>query len=77
MLRVAFLFVVLYTMISWSNRQHMAAWAGDVVSYLCKNKANVDSPLAVDDIGAINFASQKGNLELVRSVGISGEVHHS
>ncbi|CAN7132415.1 unnamed protein product [Brassica rapa subsp. narinosa] len=55
----------------------MAAWAGDVVSYLCKNKANVDSPLAVDDIGAINFASQKGNLELVRSVGISGEVHHS
>lgn len=41
MLRVAFLFVVLYTMISWSNRQHMAAWAGDVVSYLCKNKANV------------------------------------
>nr|VDC99259.1 unnamed protein product [Brassica oleracea] len=47
---------------------HLAAWAGDVVSYLCKNKADVDVA-AVDDMGAIHFASQKGHLEVVRSVG--------
>ncbi|KAF2614005.1 hypothetical protein F2Q70_00013140 [Brassica cretica] len=72
----SFLFVVLNTTISLSNRLHLAAWAGDVVSYLCKNKADVDVA-AVDDMGAIHFASQKGHLEVVRSVGVSGEVHHS
>ncbi|CAN8325219.1 unnamed protein product [Cochlearia groenlandica] len=54
---------------------HLAAWAGhnDVVSYLCKNKADVGAA-AVDDMGAIHFASQKGHLEVVRtllSVGVS------
>ncbi|WZZ46553.1 hypothetical protein YC2023_042812 [Brassica napus] len=68
MLCIAFLFVVLNTTISLSNRLHLAAWAGDVVSYLCKNKADVDVA-AVDDMGAIHFASQKGHLEVVRSVG--------
>ncbi|KAF2583209.1 hypothetical protein F2Q68_00006221 [Brassica cretica] len=76
MLCIAFPFVVLNTTISLSNRLHLAAWAGDVVSYLCKNKADVDVA-AVDDMGTIHFASQKGHLEVVRSVGVSGEVHHS
>ncbi|XP_009132535.1 serine/threonine-protein phosphatase 6 regulatory ankyrin repeat subunit A [Brassica rapa] len=54
---------------------HLAAWAGhnEVVSYLCKNKADVGAA-AVDDMGAIHFASQKGHLEVVRtllSVGVS------
>lgn len=61
--------------ISWRNRLHLAAWAGhnEVVSYLCKNKADVGAA-AVDDMGAIHFASQKGHLEVVRtllSVGVS------
>ncbi|CDY61678.1 BnaC01g40950D [Brassica napus] len=48
---------------------HLAAWAGhsEVVSYLCKNKADVGAA-AVDDMGAIHFASQKGHLEVVRTL---------
>ncbi|KAF5938811.1 hypothetical protein HYC85_023070 [Camellia sinensis] len=54
---------------------HLAAWSGQaqVVSYLCKNKADVGAA-AMDDMGAIHFASQKGHLEVVRilvSCGIS------
>jgi ankyrin repeat protein len=37
------------------------------VSYLCKNKADVGAA-AVDDMGAIHFASQKGHLEIVRTL---------
>lgn len=43
------------------------------MSYLCKNKADVGAA-AVDDMGAIHFACQKGHLEVVRtllSVGVS------
>ncbi|KAG7542265.1 Ankyrin repeat [Arabidopsis thaliana x Arabidopsis arenosa] len=48
---------------------HLAAWAGhnEVVSYLCKNKADVGAA-AGDDMGAIHFASQKGHLEVVRTL---------
>ncbi|CAH2078557.1 unnamed protein product [Thlaspi arvense] len=48
---------------------HLAAWAGqnEVVSYLCKNKADVGAA-AVDDMGAIHFACQKGHLEVVRTL---------
>ncbi|XP_028123913.1 uncharacterized protein LOC114320998 [Camellia sinensis] len=54
---------------------HLAAWSGQaqVVSYLCKKKADVGAA-AMDDMGAIHFASQKGHLEVVRilvSCGIS------
>ncbi|CAH8345514.1 unnamed protein product [Eruca vesicaria subsp. sativa] len=54
---------------------HLAAWAGhnEIVSYLCKNKADAGAA-AVDDMGAIHFASQKGHVEVVRtliSVGVS------
>ncbi|EFH44210.1 hypothetical protein ARALYDRAFT_329621 [Arabidopsis lyrata subsp. lyrata] len=62
-------FFVLNIMISWGNRLHLAAWAGhnEVVSYLCKNKADVGAA-AGDDMGAIHFASQKGHLEVVRTL---------
>ncbi|KAJ8774286.1 hypothetical protein K2173_009717 [Erythroxylum novogranatense] len=48
---------------------HLAAWAGhaQVVSYLCKEKADVGAA-AMDDMGAIHFASQKGHLEVVRTL---------
>ncbi|OAY72889.1 Ankyrin-2 [Ananas comosus] len=54
---------------------HLAAWAGqtEVVSYLCKHKADVGAA-AMDDTGAIHFASQKGHTEVVRvllSAGVS------
>lgn len=50
-------------------RLHLAAWAGhtEVVSYLCKQKADVGAA-AMDDMGAIHFASQKGHLEVVRAL---------
>jgi ankyrin repeat protein len=46
---------------------HLAAWAGntEVVSYLCKNKADIGAA-AIDDMGAIHFAAQKGHLEVIR-----------
>ncbi|CAI0461175.1 unnamed protein product [Linum tenue] len=52
---------------------HLAAWAGhaQVVSYLCKHKADVGAA-AMDDMGAIHFAAQKGHLEAVRSLVQSG-----
>lgn len=52
---------------------HLAAWSGqtDVVSYLCKNKADVNAA-AMDDMGAIHFAAQKGHLEVVRTLLLSG-----
>ncbi|KAJ0111085.1 hypothetical protein Patl1_02654 [Pistacia atlantica] len=48
---------------------HLAAWSGhtEVVSYLCKQKADVGAA-AMDDMGAIHFASQKGHLEVVRAL---------
>ncbi|KAJ0970895.1 hypothetical protein J5N97_018854 [Dioscorea zingiberensis] len=54
---------------------HLAAWSGqaEVVSYLCKHKADVGAA-AMDDTGAIHFAAQKGHLEVVRillSFGVS------
>lgn len=54
-------------------RLHLAAWSGqtEVVSYLCKNKADVGAA-AMDDTGAIHFASQKGHLEVVRTLLSSG-----
>lgn len=42
-----------------------------MVSYLCKNKADV-SAAAMDDMGAIHFAAQKGHLEVVRTLLLSG-----
>ncbi|KAK5835038.1 uncharacterized protein LOC108457770 [Gossypium arboreum] len=52
---------------------HLAAWAGQaqVVSYLCKHKADVGAA-AMDDMGAIHFAAQKGHLEVVRTLLSSG-----
>ncbi|KAG9452847.1 hypothetical protein H6P81_005751 [Aristolochia fimbriata] len=52
---------------------HLAAWAGqaEVVSFLCKNKADVGAA-AMDDMGAIHFASQKGHVEVVRILVQSG-----
>ncbi|GFZ17166.1 ankyrin repeat family protein [Actinidia rufa] len=47
---------------------HLAAWSGHalVVNYLCKNKADVGAA-AMDDMGAIHFAAQKGShLELAK-----------
>ncbi|KAK6238285.1 hypothetical protein QUC31_003754 [Theobroma cacao] len=54
---------------------HLAAWSGQaqVVSYLCKQKADVGAA-AMDDMGAIHFAAQKGHIEIVRtllSLGVS------
>ncbi|CAN0897447.1 Putative ankyrin repeat protein RF_0381 [Linum grandiflorum] len=48
---------------------HLAAWAGheQVVSYLCKQKADVGAA-AMDNMGAIHFAAQKGHLEAVRAL---------
>ncbi|KAL3500113.1 hypothetical protein ACH5RR_039206 [Cinchona calisaya] len=45
---------------------HLAAWSGQtkVVEYLC-NKADVGAA-AMDDMGAIHFAAQKGHTEVVR-----------
>lgn len=52
---------------------HLAAWAGheQVVSYLCKHKADVRAA-AVDDMGAIHFAAQRGHSEVVRILLTSG-----
>ncbi|KAK3189120.1 hypothetical protein Dsin_028681 [Dipteronia sinensis] len=52
---------------------HLAAWSGqtEVVSYLCKQKADVGAA-AMDDMGAIHFASQKGHIEVVRVLISSG-----
>ncbi|MCL7032403.1 hypothetical protein MKW94_026347 [Papaver nudicaule] len=52
---------------------HLAAWSGhnEVVSYLCKNKADARAA-AMDDMGAIHFAAQKGHLEVVRTLLSSG-----
>ncbi|KAJ4958928.1 hypothetical protein NE237_026039 [Protea cynaroides] len=52
---------------------HLAAWAGqtEVVSYLCKDKADVGAA-AMDDMGAIHFAAQKGHLEVIRVLLASG-----
>nr|DAD36463.1 TPA_asm: hypothetical protein HUJ06_007104 [Nelumbo nucifera] len=54
-------------------RLHLAAWSGqtEVVSYLCKHKADVGAA-AMDDMGAIHFAAQKGHLEVVRVLLSSG-----
>lgn len=54
-------------------RLHLAAWSGqaEVVSYLCKHKADVGAA-AMDDMGAVHFASQKGHLEVVRTLISSG-----
>ncbi|XP_020576086.1 tankyrase-2 [Phalaenopsis equestris] len=52
---------------------HLAAWSGHaaVVSYLCKNKADVGAS-AMDDTAAIHFASQKGHIEVIRILLSSG-----
>lgn len=52
---------------------HLAAWSGqaEVVSYLCKHKADVGAA-AMDDMGAIHFAAQKGHLEVIRTLLSSG-----
>ncbi|KAK9277561.1 hypothetical protein L1049_007106 [Liquidambar formosana] len=52
---------------------HLAAWSGQtqVVSYLCKNKADVGAA-TMDDMGAVHFAAQKGHLEVVRTLLSSG-----
>ncbi|VFQ97229.1 unnamed protein product [Cuscuta campestris] len=52
---------------------HLAAWSGhaQIVSYLCKNKADARAA-AMDDMGAIHFAAQKGHLEAVRVLLTSG-----
>ncbi|KAL1556911.1 putative ankyrin repeat protein [Salvia divinorum] len=52
---------------------HLAAWAGhsEVVSYLCKNKADAGAA-AMDDMGAIHFAAQKGHLDVVKILLASG-----
>ncbi|GMH09151.1 hypothetical protein Nepgr_010991 [Nepenthes gracilis] len=52
---------------------HLAAWAGhvEVVSYLCKHKADVGAA-AMDDMAAIHFAAQRGYLEVVRTLLSSG-----
>ncbi|KAJ7003756.1 hypothetical protein NC653_008840 [Populus alba x Populus x berolinensis] len=52
---------------------HLAAWSGqaEVVSYLCKHKADVGAA-AMDDMGAIHFAAQKGHSEVVRTLLSSG-----
>lgn len=42
-----------------------------MVQYLCNNKADVGAA-AVDDIGAIHFACQKGHLDVVRVLHSSG-----
>lgn len=54
------------------HRLHLAAWSGHtkVVEYLSK-KADVGAA-AVDDMGAIHFAAQKGHLEVVRILVSSG-----
>ncbi|CDP14954.1 unnamed protein product [Coffea canephora] len=51
---------------------HLAAWSGQtkVVEYLCK-KADVGAA-AMDDMGAIHFAAQKGHTEVVRILFNSG-----
>lgn len=51
------------------HRLHLAAFAGqaEVVSYLCKHKADVGAS-AMDDMAAIHFAAQKGHLEVVRAL---------
>lgn len=53
-------------------RLHLAAWSGQakVVEYLCK-KADVGAA-AMDDMGAIHFAAQKGHLDVVRMLVTSG-----
>ncbi|TYI22125.1 hypothetical protein ES332_A06G083200v1 [Gossypium tomentosum] len=45
---------------------HLAVWArqAQVVSYLCKQKADVGAA-AMDGMGAIHFVAQKGHLEVV------------
>ncbi|KAJ1431153.1 Ankyrin repeat [Sesbania bispinosa] len=50
-------------------RLHLAAFAGqaEVVSYLCKHKADVGAS-AMDDMAAMHFAAQKGHLEVVRAL---------
>ncbi|XVF58845.1 hypothetical protein PTKIN_Ptkin07bG0098800 [Pterospermum kingtungense] len=52
---------------------HLAAWSGQaqVVSYLCKQRADVGAA-AMDDMAAIHFAAQKGHLEVVRTLLSSG-----
>ncbi|KAJ1396882.1 Ankyrin repeat [Sesbania bispinosa] len=54
-------------------RLHLAAFAGqaEVVSYLCKHKADVGAS-AMDDMAAIHFAAQKGHLEVVRALLAAG-----
>jgi len=56
-----------------NNRLHLAAFSGqtEVVSYLCKNKADVGAS-AMDDMAAIHFAAQKGHLEVVRALVSAG-----
>ncbi|XLR37823.1 hypothetical protein HN51_024584, partial [Arachis hypogaea] len=48
---------------------HLEAFAGhaEIVSYLCKNKADVGAS-AMDDMAAIHFATQKGHLEVVKAL---------
>ncbi|KAK2427477.1 Ankyrin repeat family protein [Trifolium repens] len=52
---------------------HLAAFSGqtEVVSYLCKNKADVGAS-AMDDMAAIHFAAQKGHLEVVKALVSAG-----
>jgi ankyrin repeat protein len=55
------------------HRLHLAAFSGqtEVVSYLCKNKADVGAS-AMDDMAAIHFAAQKGHLEVVKALVSAG-----
>lgn len=56
-----------------NHRLHLAAWSGhaEIVSYLCKNKADAGAA-AMDDMGAIHFAAQKGHLEVIKILVASG-----
>ncbi|XLS98171.1 hypothetical protein HN51_040906, partial [Arachis hypogaea] len=58
---------------SFALKLHLAAFAGhaEIVSYLCKNKANVGAS-AMDDMAAIHFATQKGHLEVVKALVAAG-----
>lgn len=55
------------------HRLHLAAFSGqaEVVSYLCKHKADAGAS-AMDDMAAIHFAAQKGHLEVVKALVSAG-----
>ncbi|RYR75893.1 uncharacterized protein [Arachis hypogaea] len=50
---------------------HVSSENDLIVSYLCKNKANVGAS-AMDDMAAIHFATQKRHLEVVKALVAAG-----